>query len=127
MSPDLMYQDVEGGPGPQYNATEIAKTNIAIREFRKEYLERWNATKDFTGTGRPIDGIIAPLAPSPSSEPLKFRYYNYTTWANVVDYPSCVVPITTTDKNIDVPFSNFKPLSDIDAELISECGEAYSS
>ena len=121
MSPELMFEEFEKAPGPQFSATDISKTNIAIREFRKDYMERWNATKDLTGTGRPIDGIIAPLAPSPSSEPLKFRYYNYTTWVNLLDYPSCVIPVLTTDKSIDVPYSDFQPLSDTDAELMNDC------
>lgn len=116
-----MFGEFAAGPGRQFNATEISKTNIAIREFRKDYMERWNATKEITGTGRPIDGIIAPLAPSPSSEPLRFRYYNYTTWVNVLDYPSCVIPVSTVDKNVDAPFNDFKPLSDVDAELIKDC------
>ena len=62
-----MYKSIEAGPGPEYSATDISKNNIAIREFRKDYMERWNATKDQTVTGRPVDAIIAPLAPSPSS------------------------------------------------------------
>lgn len=121
MSPGLMYEFAKAGPIDQANATDIAANNIAIRDFRKEYMERWNSTKDITGTGRPMDGIICPLAPSPSSEPLQFRYYNYTTWVNLLDYPSCVVPITYVDKKIDVPYENFKPLSEMDSELIQDC------
>jgi amidase len=33
------------------------------RELRKEYLDRWEATAATTGTGRPVDAIIAPIAP----------------------------------------------------------------
>ena len=121
MSPELMYEAFAEKPGRQYNASEIAKSNIEIREFRKEYMERWNATKEVTGTGRPIDGLIAPLAPSPSSEPLKFRYYNYTTWVNLLDYPSCVIPVTEVNREVDLSFPDFKPLSNIDADLIDDC------
>lgn len=116
-----MYSEFEGQPGPQYTATDISRTNIAIREYRKEYMERWNATQKVTGTGRPIDGIISPLAPSPSSEPLRYRYYSYTTWVNVIDYPSCVIPVTTADQNVDTPLTDFKPLSHIDEDIMKDC------
>ena len=121
MSDGLMYEFAKHGPIDQANATAIAENNVAIRNFRKEYMERWNKTKEITGTGRPMDGIIAPLAPSPASEPLQFKYYNYTTWVNLLDYPSCVVPVTQVNKKIDLPYENFKPLSDIDEELINGC------
>ena len=125
MSKDLMYKSIEAGLDPEYSATDISKNNIAIREFRKAYMERWNATKDLTGTGRPMDAIIAPSAPSPSSEPLRYRYYNYTTWANLLDYPSCVVPVTAVDKAVDGVSPDFKALSDTDAELLKECKPVY--
>lgn len=33
------------------------------RDLRQEYLEHWNNTTQETGTGRPVDAIIAPVAP----------------------------------------------------------------
>lgn len=32
-------------------------------QYRTEYLELLESTKDITGTGRPIDAIISPVAP----------------------------------------------------------------
>ena len=121
MSPELMYEEYADQPRRQYTASEIAQNNIEIREFRKEYMERWNETEQATGTGRPVDAIISPVAPSPSTEPLRYRYYNYTTWVNILDYPSCVFPVTHADEDVDRPFENFKPLSDVDADLMRDC------
>ena len=33
------------------------------RDTRKEYLDHWEATASETGTGRPVDAIICPVAP----------------------------------------------------------------
>lgn len=33
------------------------------KDLRQEYLEHWNSTVNATGTGRPVDAIIAPVAP----------------------------------------------------------------
>ncbi|KAG8919599.1 hypothetical protein FRC01_001209, partial [Tulasnella sp. 417] len=35
-------------------------------EIRKQYLDHWEATKMRTGTGRPIDAILCPVAPYPA-------------------------------------------------------------
>jgi hypothetical protein len=32
------------------------------RTFKERYLSHWAATKDKTGTGRPVDAIISPVA-----------------------------------------------------------------
>ena len=103
------------------NGAEIAAVNVAKREFQKEYMERWNATSEITGTGRPIDAIISPVAPFPAARPARFTYYNYTTWVNLFDYTSCVVPVTTADKSVDVVDEAFKPLSDEDKKVMADC------
>jgi amidase len=33
------------------------------RDLRKEYLDYWESSFEMTGTGRPVDAIIAPVAP----------------------------------------------------------------
>ncbi len=46
---------------PPKDAIHIAANNVAKREWQKEYMEYWNATKEVTGTGRPVDAVIAPV------------------------------------------------------------------
>jgi amidase len=48
---------------PQMTGFDIAEVNRKKREFQKEYMEYWNSTAELTGTGRPVDAIITPLAP----------------------------------------------------------------
>ena len=57
------------------NASKIAANNIAKREYQKEYMEYWNSTARLTKTGRPVEAIIAPLAPFASARPDRYKYY----------------------------------------------------
>ena len=47
-----------------YALWQIQKERIAIRE---EYTRHWRSTTAETGTGRPDDAIISPVAPCPPS------------------------------------------------------------
>ena len=62
-------------PTEQYNASRIAAVNVAKREFQKEYMEYWNSTVAKTGTGRPVDAVVAPLAPFPAAIKDTYEYY----------------------------------------------------
>ena len=45
-----------------YELWQLQKERIALRE---EYIAHWRSTAAETGTGRPVDAIIAPVAPFP--------------------------------------------------------------
>lgn len=103
------------------NATKIAEVNIAKREYQKEYMEYWNSTKDQTGTGRPVDAFLMPLAPFAAARPTRYKYIGYSTIVNILDYTSCIVPVTNIDKNVDGVDKNFKPLSEQDKDIAADC------
>ena len=108
-------------PAPQANASDIMAANIAKREAQKEYLEYWNSTAEKTGTGRPVDAVISPLAPFPAARPAKYTYYGYSVWVNVLDYTSVVVPVTTVDKSVDKKVEGFKAVDETDQETQDSC------
>ena len=108
-------------PVEQMKASEIAAVNIAKRDYQKEYLEYWNSTQELTGTGRPVDAVIAPLAPFPAARPGTYNYYGYSSIVNFLDYTSCVLPVTNTDKNMDTINKDFKPVSDVDQIIQETC------
>lgn len=110
-------------PIEQNKASEIMAINIAKRECQKEYMEFWNSSASFTTTGRPIDAIISPVAPFPAARPTMYYYYGYTTWVNLLDYTSVVVPVLRADKTVDKVDTDFKPLNEID----KMCYESYDS
>jgi amidase len=45
------------------DAYQLWQTQKEKRILRKKYLDRWQATQSSTGTGRPVDAIISPVAP----------------------------------------------------------------
>jgi amidase len=59
----------------EYTASQIAAANVAKRQYQKEYMEYWNSTSALTGTGHPVDAIIAPLAPFAAARPDMYDYY----------------------------------------------------
>jgi amidase len=61
--------------GQEATASEIAETNRALREWRKRYLDYWKHTEHDTGTGRPVDAVISPVAPFPAPRPGRYRAY----------------------------------------------------
>ena len=105
----------------QYNATQIMQTMVEKRDACKEYMEYWNSTQELTGTGRPVDAIISPLAPFAAARPQKYTHYGYSVWVNMLDYTSVVVPVTQVDKNIDKADTNFHPLNDTDKKTHESC------
>ena len=67
-----------GKRGEEASASKISENNIAKREYQKDYMEYWNNTVRSTGTGRPVDAIIAPLAPFAAARPDRYKYYGCT-------------------------------------------------
>lgn len=105
----------------EFSATEIAETNVAMRDLKTEYLAYWTSTASKTSTGRPVDAVISPLAPWPAPMEKKYKYYGYSTWVNALDYTSVVFPVTNVDKSIDVKSSDFVPVDEKDQEIQDDC------
>lgn len=101
-------------PFREYTATEIAQTNVAQREYKKEYMEYWNGTSAITGTGRPVDAVICPVAPFAAARPGTFTYYGYTAWFNMLDYSASTFPVCTVDQNTDKLEEDYVPLNEDD-------------
>jgi len=108
-------------PIEEYSASRIAETNILKRQLQKEYMEYWNSTVELTGTGRPVEAVISPLAPFPAARPDMYDYYGYSVWVNLLDYTASVIPVTTADKTVDVVDEGYTPMNDTDKRVF----EAY--
>lgn len=98
----------------ELTVSQLAANNIEQRQGKKEYLDYWNSTAELTGTGRSVDGIIAPLAPYPAARPQGYKYYGLSAWVNGLDLTSVVVPVTLADKTIDKYPDGYQPISDAD-------------
>ncbi|KAL2820994.1 amidase signature domain-containing protein [Aspergillus cavernicola] len=87
---------------PQKTAIEIAKVNVDKREYQKLYMDYWNSTAELTGTGRPVDGVLCPAAPHAAVIPTQYLHVGYTSFLNLLDYTSVVIPVTHAAKDVDV-------------------------
>jgi amidase len=76
-------------------------------------MEAWSKTASTTSTGRPMDGLICPVAASagiPHDFPL---WWGYTSLFNLIDYPSIVLPLKKVRINAeqDAKDENYVPKS----------------
>lgn len=107
-------------PREAFTASQISANNVVKRQCQKAYLDYWNSTESLTGTGRPVDGVIAPLAPYPAARPEQYKYYGYSVWVNGLDYTAGVLPVTLADKSVDKYPEGYKPFSDMDKHVFED-------
>ncbi|KAI0029397.1 general amidase [Vararia minispora EC-137] len=93
--------------------------NVAKDEYRQRFLEHWNATKERTSTGLPIDGLILPPSVATAHRHGEWHFYiPYTSLFNLLDLPALVLPVgAKVDPVLDPVDSNFKPVSERDARI----------
>lgn len=79
---------------------ELWKVQAERQAYLVEFLRHWQKTAGVSGTGRPFDGVIAPVAPYPAAKRYQFpiREGTYTFVWNVADQTSLVVPAGTARK-----------------------------
>lgn len=118
---------------PEYQALGLRKI-----EYCQRYREYWNSTIDQTGTGRPADAFIMPVAPHAAVIPGKYYYYGrtnsflppfavlrmllkcldssigYSEIINLLDYTSIVIPVTKADRSLDKFEKYYTPLNKTD-------------
>ncbi|KAJ8456762.1 hypothetical protein ONZ45_g18587 [Pleurotus djamor] len=60
-------------------AYDLWQTHKQKRELREEYFAHWQSTVSSTGTGRPVDAIICPVAPYAALPHGKNKYEHFAT------------------------------------------------
>lgn len=88
--------------------------NLQKRDFQNRYLDYWHSSMEETGTGRPVDGVILPVAPTAAVINDKYMYYGYTNVANLLDYTCVAFPVTKADQELDVKQHDYVPLNALD-------------
>lgn len=79
--------------GEPFSVAEIFKINLSREAFRTKIAEHWNATVGRTSNGRPIDVVLSPVAPTLAPPHNTTRWWGYTSYWNLVDYPAVVFPM----------------------------------
>ncbi|KAK7064026.1 amidase domain-containing protein [Favolaschia claudopus] len=94
------------------------------RDLRQEHMKHWDDTVLRTGTGRPVDAIISPIAPFTATPHGHMKTVHYTLPLNLLvssplwlsmtpctrisepyqrqDYPAIVIPVSKVDQALDV-------------------------
>lgn len=126
-----IYDQIRGGPIPEpypkdlalfgdhYEATKDTPPTVGdlwvVQTERNAYLrkllESWAATKELTGTGRPIDGLISPCVAFPAAPKYRFRHFGYTGLWNLADHTGVTIPVTYATQS-DVVTETFEPRTD---------------
>jgi len=75
-----------------YTVAETFQLNREREAFRAKALAHWNATANYTGVGRPVDAILCPVAPTLAPPHDSTRWWGYTSYWNLLDYPGVVFP-----------------------------------
>jgi amidase len=45
------------------SADQLFDSNLELFQYRRDYMDYWNSTAKLTKSGRPVDAVLAPVAP----------------------------------------------------------------
>ncbi|KAF5388559.1 hypothetical protein D9757_004595 [Collybiopsis confluens] len=83
------------------SAYQLWQLHRKKRDLREEHLQVWEDTVKITGTGRPVDAIISPVAPYAAVGHGNNKSANYTAVWNLLDYTALVIPVAQVDSKLD--------------------------
>lgn len=66
-------------------------------EYKKAYASYWAEMDCRSASGRPVDGVIMPVAATSAARKGEFSYLAYSAIANVLDLPAFVFPVRRSD------------------------------
>jgi len=78
--------------GKPFTVSEIFKLNLAREKFRSKVAAHWNETRQRTATGRPVDAVLSPVAPTLAPPHDTTSWWGYTSYWNLMDFPAAVFP-----------------------------------
>jgi amidase len=76
--------------------TEIWESHAERDAFRAMLLTHWLATANRTKSGRPVDVILSPVAPTLAPPHDTTRWWGYSSYWNLADYPGVVFPVRSS-------------------------------
>ncbi|KAL1745491.1 amidase signature domain-containing protein [Schizophyllum fasciatum] len=108
----------KGTPHPTTH--EMWQIHLARTAWCQRYLLHWAQTKERTGTGRAIDGIIMPAAPYAAIRHDRWEYVGYTAVWNVLDWSAATVPVLRADPTKDPADAEYTPRNRLDENAWKE-------
>lgn len=105
--------------------TETWKNQHQRALLAQRWLERWQATKASTGTGRPIDALMMPSTPFPAIRHNGGYPWHYGALSPLLDLTTGVFPVTKVDLEKDKVPEGWKSIGEMDQKLMEYCESAY--
>uniref|UniRef100_A0A060T6C8 ARAD1B18106p n=1 Tax=Blastobotrys adeninivorans TaxID=409370 RepID=A0A060T6C8_BLAAD len=91
--------------------------NLEKRKIQQTFFDKWNATKDVTSNGEPIDVILNPALATSAVPHNQTHDITYTELYSALNYPCAVFPVGKVDKAIDVKDESYVPVNDRDERV----------
>ncbi|EJU04610.1 general amidase [Dacryopinax primogenitus] len=88
-------------PHPSIPVHELYSLHVEKRQLAKGFLDAWISSRTRTGTGRPVDALLAPVMATPAPPHGRNAYDFYCEYWNVVDCPCVVLPVTKVNPEVD--------------------------
>ncbi|EJD03787.1 amidase [Fomitiporia mediterranea MF3/22] len=114
--------------GKPFTVAETFRLNLEREGFRQRLLEHWNNTEARTGLHRSVDAIIAPVAPTLAPRHGETKWWGYTSYWNLADYPAAVFPVgycKSNSKEVDIratlPDSQRNTTGKVDSDGLPVC------
>ncbi|CAE6480263.1 unnamed protein product [Rhizoctonia solani] len=76
---------------------ESWEMNTKRDEFRARALKHWSETALRTKSGRPVDVVLCPASATLAPPHWTMRWFGYTAYWNLLDYPAAVFPLGKFD------------------------------
>lgn len=105
------------GTAPQ-TVSETWQTQHRRALLARRWLERWQATAEVTGTGRPIDGLITPSTPFPAIRHDAGYPWYWGALSPLLDLTAGVFPVTMVDGVKDRVPEGWTAISEKDEEVM---------
>jgi len=78
--------------GKPFTIPQIFEVNLAREAFRSKIAAVWNETRTRTTSGKPVDAVLSPVAPTLAPQHDMTRWWGYTSYWNLMDFPAVVFP-----------------------------------
>jgi amidase len=85
-------------------------------EYKQAYADYWAQMGGCSTSGRAVDGVVLPVAPSSAPRAGEFHYLAYSAIANVLDLPAVAFPVAPegySDAKAVASLSNLSKMDEV--------------
>lgn len=90
-------------------------------DYKRAYADYWTKMNNCSISGRPVDGVILPVAPTSAVRAGEFYYLAYSAIANVLDLPAVAFSVTPSSDSYSNTPTSLPHLSDMDEVVNRTC------